>query len=524
MAQFVATAIVAGAKVFGVTLSTTGTLVTFAANVITSIGSTIAMRALQGGGGGPQAAQLSLSFNPVQPRTAMIGRFLTAGSLVTWVNGTTGENPNDKAFIFIAVADHECVGLVRAWTGAGDELTFNVATANGAGRAPISQYTRGGDEFGWITFRKGDWNQTADADLIANSGGRFTSDDRGRGVAYVKLEFLYPDDDGDRQVLFPRLQDDFFRFTFEIDGYRAYDRREDDENGGSGDQRADDTTDWALSDNAVVVGENILRGLRVEDEDDPDTTNRARDIFYGLGLTDAVLPADEAEAALNACDEAVTLKAGGTERRYRVAGQIDCSTPVEETLRGITDAMAGRLVQGVNRYFFLPGVPQTAVNVGEPILDGHRRIDAPYTCQDFTPLLEAVSEVTSSYTEPEQLYRPQDITPRTSSAAEDANGGRKSLNQPLPWVFSATQCQRVAEIRLRREQYQWREELGLGPGWIALEPGDWLERDGDTVGTRTFEVAQAGVGVGDADLLMVSAATREVSADIFDWDETVDEY
>jgi len=520
MADWIAAGITTVASWFGATLSATGTIVTWTANMIVAVGQSFLMQALMGKKAGEQGAQFQISFNATQPRTAILWDYGTAGSLVTWVNDTYDE-PNDRIFLFIALADHKCT--LRGGLCNGERKTFDVELASTTGRAPIAEYIDDDDnEFGWITFRDGDWNQDADADLIALSGGRFTANDRGRGIAYVKLEFLQPSDPDWKRELFPQGQAAFFQWFFELRGYPCYDRRLDDEAGGTGDQRADDTSEWTPSGNVAVLIENVMRGLVVEDET-ADPGDRVRDVFYGLELGDDDIPFDEQITAMNACDELVDLRGGGTESRYLAAGQIDCSQPVESVLQDLQAAMAGSIVYGVGRWYCVAGVPRTPA-YEDPILDSERRVDGVYSCADFTPLDQVVTSVTGNYTDAAQLFRQLDVPPRTSTAADEAIGGRRSINLSLPMVPSGTQAQRIMEIALRREQRQWREQIALPADYIGLEPtADWVTRTSPRYGTKTFEVQQAGLGVGDDDLLMVTLNLREIDDEVFAWDPDVDE-
>ncbi len=67
-------------------------------------------------------------------------------------------------------------------------------------------------------------------------------------------------------------------------------------------------------------------------------------MWFGVGETPQTVPYAEFEDLADHCDEAVGLKAGGTQPCYEVNGTITASDDHKKTLEGLAAAMAGRAI------------------------------------------------------------------------------------------------------------------------------------------------------------------------------------
>ena len=442
---------------------------------------------------GIRGSTLQVSLNANDPRRAIVGRVATAGALVTF---QTWGNNNEWIVLLFRVADHKCNGLVSVFWSGGE------CTVGSGGQ--ISQFYADGHDNCWVSFSNGDWNQSADSDMVAQSSGRWTGADRGRGVAYVKIKAR------NNNTAFPGGINDLFQFLFVVDGASLYDRRQDTSVGGSGTQRFDDQSTWTLSANAAVVTENLLRGIRVEDTSAP-VGSRSMDYFCGLRLTDAVLPFPDNVAAMNHCDEAVSLKAGGTEPRYTVGGVVTCDQTFETILSDFLATMGGKLMTGVGRFVILPGVTQTSVRTFQ---DSDLRLDGPYRYTQDIALDTIVNAVTGQFLDPIAVYSPQPLPPRTSTADEITDGGYKADQLDLSYVTSETQGQRVQEIHRQRGRRQKTAQITIAPENLDLEAGDWITWNSARYGwTTTFEIVQVQPKATDqeADTLMVVLDLTQVN-------------
>lgn len=452
---------------------------------------------------------LQISLDPTAPRKVAIHKTATGGSLVTW---QTWGDQNVNLILIVALADHQCQRLTGLWWNG----QYYALSLTGGGSSAISgAYVDGADHM-WVTFYDGDWNQAADAELITVSGGRWTTNDRGRGVTYVKIKAAKND------KAHPQGLSGLFQIVYEFEGAALYDRRLDTSVGGSGAQRFNDQSTWAYNanKNAALALENLWRGFRVE-----DTTaavgSRDMDTFYGLSLTDTDIPFDENVAAFNSCDESVGIKAGGTEPRYAASGILSCDQPVEAAQADLLSAMAGKALTGPRRWVILPGVARTPVR---SFTDTSFRIDAQAGYQDFKPLGQIANCITGRFSDPSQRYQAIDLPPRRVLADATADGGLKVENHDLSMVTSQSQGQRLLEIHRRRARLQKTMSGTPPPENIDLEGGDVITMvDARHSFTADFEIQDAGLGMTDSDLLKIPVQLAETATSVYDWTPATDE-
>ena len=148
--------------------------------------------------------------------------------------------------------------------------------------------------------------------------------------------------------------------------------------------------------------------------------------------------------AANVCDEAVALKAGGTEKRYRAGGTYLHSTAdadVTATILATCDGWFGQDIDGnytvqAGKYY-APTVTITADHiVGMQVSQGKRDE-------------ESTNEVIVSFTDPVFDYTEVETDPiQTHEYAVPIRSQRLSL----PWVQSNSQAQRLGKIALYKAQ------------------------------------------------------------------------
>jgi hypothetical protein len=446
---------------------------------------------------------LQVSLDPNQNRLCLVGQTATAGSLVTF---QTWGNKNEYIILLFAIADHPCEALVGLWNN-GKRLTLN-------GDGSVQEYFADNRHNLWATFYNGDWNQAADSELISVSGGRWTANERGRGVCYVKIKARYNEKaHGDGLS-------GLFQFLYEVKGARLYDRRFDSSVGGAGSQRANDQASWTWTDNAAVVLENVLRGIGAQDTSSPVAT-RQRDLIFGPGLGDIDLPFAANIVAMNTCDELVGLKAGGSEKRYRASGTFSVASTPGQVASDVLGTMAGKLTTGAGRWRILPGAAQS---IAKYITDDDVRIDVASSYTQDRPLDETVNAVYGRFADPSAYYQPISLPARLSSADELTDSGRKSTNYELSFVTSSTQGQRVQEIHRRRGRRMRAAKMALGPEHMDLEPGDWVSWTSARYGwTKVFEITPVDIKTDGDDFLAVSLALGEVDSSLYSWTPATDE-
>lgn len=424
--------------------------------------------------------QLSLKIEPDAERQVIFGKAATAGSLVYW---QLSGSKNKRLQMVIALADHECDSLdTTIWVDSRAQ-TWNSSTGEVSGYSGRLK----------VFFRSGATGQTPPASLIDNSAGRWTSNDVGASVCYAIVEATYDPD------VFPG---GIPEIVFIVNGAKLYDARKDTTAGGSGAHRWNNPATWEWSDNPAVIAYNVLRGFRPGGQ-----------LLVGMHCPAEAVRYVDFAAAANACDESVSLAAGGTEKRYRCNMLAGTSASNADVLESVMGAMAGELIETGGIYRIQAGVTQPIV---ASLTDADVIVGQPFTLDTRRPRSELVNTVLATFADPARSYASVPLPVRSSPADVTEDGGiRLPISLDLSAVTSRTQAQRIMEVERRRARRQIRVSCTLAAKWIGLEPGDWVEFTSDRRGlvAQTFEIVATSVN----EDLTVDVTLQQTDAAVDDW-------
>ena len=430
-------------------------------------------------GGSTRGQSINLTIDASPYRKFPVGEGGTGGDLVYW---QLYGNNNDNLQMVIALGDIEC-----------DSLSSTIFVNSKPQTIDESGYVSGFSSKLKITFHNGSPSQSADSAVSSASSGRWGSTEVGKHVCYAVVSCQY-----DEKV----FQSGIPQIVFVLKGAKLYDWRKDSTNGGSGSQRWNDMSTWAFSDNPIVVLYNVLRGVA------PGGVP-----LIGMRVPAAALRLADFTAAANACDETISLAAGGTEKRYRISAVFDTSMTNRDIIETILSSCAGELVESCGIYRPMVGVAQTSV---ADLTDADLIVDQPFQSDPKRPRSELTNAVYGTFADPTRSYNEVPLPNRTSSDDEAEDGGvRLPQTLDLTMVTSRTQAQRLMEIARKRARRQLVVSLTLRSRWFVLEPGDWVTFNSDRRGyvDRTFEVISVKV---QRDLTSV-VTLRETDAGIDDW-------
>lgn len=429
-----------------------------------------------------RSAHLRLAVDAEMPRTILFGEAATAGSLVYH---NTYDNNKYLELVF-ALADHECHAMTALWVD-GRTVDWDSGTGD------VTEYP---DML--VRFHAGAWTQSADSDLVANSDGRWSNSERGRGIAYVYVRMKY-----DAELYKGRQPS----FLFVVKGAKLYDWRLDSTAGGSGAHRWGQPATYEWSDNPVVAWYNYRRGL---------FTNGER--IAGMATPADAIPLADATASANACDEAVTLKGGGTEKRYRLSAVVVTAQRHRDVIRDMLATMAGEESDTGGELRILAGVGRSSVM---SVTDDDMMAETDVEWSGSHSRRELINAVFGSFRDPVQRFEMVSLVPRVSSADETTDGARQEQRFDLDYVTSETQGQRILEIYRRRARRMLTVRLTFRARMCTLEPGDWITWTSARYGwtSKTFEVVTPQVHRD----LSTELVLRETDADVYAWTPATDE-
>lgn len=403
--------------------------------------------------GGTGGASGKLQSGGAVPRSFIVGRGMTAGSLVyagTW--GNVDNTPNAFLHMVIALSDLPVKGLAEVWVN-GSKVTWDPATPSGTQRA-IPEYNDEGDRL-WIRFYDGD-QTTADAQMMSRFAGSsrpYKATRVGTGVAYV--------------VIIARVSEKVFsgfpQFKFVVDGVPLYDVRKDSAMGGSGVQVWGDPSTYSPAPaNPAVMAYNVIRGI----------TYKGKWFFGGQTVSGSQLPISSWSAAMNECDQSVALVGAGTELQYRAGGEISLDTEPADVLAELMKSCNGRLAEVGGIYKPHAGAPGTSVFA---FTDDAILSTDPQTFEPFPSLAEVINAVTGKYIEPGEGWNAKDAPPLYSVLLEQQDDGRRQVaDVSYGLVTSGTQVQRLMKSALAEARRFRQHALPMPPDAFLLEPNDFV--------------------------------------------------
>lgn len=446
-----------------------------------------------------QAQTLDLTLGE-SPREAIFGIAATGGVLLDgWNDGAK----NDYETMVIRLADHECDAVIGYYV---NDKYYDLNKQGAQDDHPDFVDPRFNSVGLWIETRNGAPNQTL-APIIAAQGvssGEFAATDKFAGMCYAVARYVISE-----KVWSAGRP----RFIWVVRGLKCYDPRLDSTvSGGSGPQRWGQPTTYAFSENARVCHYNYVRGVW-------NYAATPAQLMVGPGRSAEEAPPDLMIADANLCDEDVTLKAGGTEKRYTASAVVKADERWIDVEEHFAAAMAGQLVERGGTIGVDPGA---AKSVAFTFTDDQLLAGKEMAYQGKVGRAKLTNTVVARYVDPTQLWQQASAAMRRSQTDIDTDGEPREETVDLVFVTSETQAQRCAEVIRRKARLQPSAVVALGPKYMQLEDADWGEwtsarRFGG--GTRTFEVQ----GVNLDELGNIVVAIKEIASSVFAWNPATDE-
>lgn len=359
--------------------------------------------------------------------------------------GNDGEVPNAYLTSVYSFGDLPITDLVGLFVnGVRVTLTESGAVAQGY---PVPEYS---GNLWWKFF---DGSQSmADGYLVDKFGGdadrAWATDMVGVGVPYLITTALWSE----------TLWTGFPSFMAEFQGIKLYDPRQDTTAGGSGSQRWADPSTWAFSDNNMVIIYNIERGIYYDG---------AR--VWGGSATAAQLPYDVWAAAMDACDELVSLEAGGTEKRFRAGRRINLNERPADVIKELLIGANSRISHASDgTIYVLVGVPAEADGA---FSDADVLGTEPLGSIPFPNLDSIINGATATYREPSQAWEDKETAPYYRSDLEAEDDGRQQLEGlDLGTTFSGTQAQRIIKAVIEEGRRFKTHVVALPPEFAQFRP------------------------------------------------------
>jgi hypothetical protein len=429
--------------------------------------------------------RLQVSIDPRTPRKFVFGRTAMATDLRDQEIIGSDQSYVDR---FIVVASHTVQSIEEIW------FDDKIAWSSTGGVT--------GDSSGYLTVQT---ILEGSAGNAINISARMGSTRRYTGLAYVYLRFKLTGNT--KKVTSPFQQSLPSRMTIVGKGAKVYDPRLDSTvTGGSGSHRSDDQSTWAWNDSAsrnpALQMLWYLLGWRINDK-----------LAVGKGIPPARINLESFITAANACDETVSLAAGGTEPRYRGDGVFSEGDPTGTVLEQLKATMNAELddIDGRLRLLVL------ANDLATPIADfSEDDILDDFNWDQTTSLDDTFNILRGTYIDPStnSLYQAVDY-PEVRIDSPDGIDRIETVDLQL--VQSPSQAQRLAKQRVARMLYSGMFTATFGHRAWKVQRADVIRLSFAALGftNKLFRVVDTSVQVDG----QVPMTLREEHADIYLWDE-----
>jgi hypothetical protein len=330
-------------------------------------------------------------------------------------------------------------------------------------------------------------SQAASANLISESGGKWTSAHQGKGVAYLYVRLRWDENVWTNGI--PSIKAD-------VEGACLV---EDPRQAGS-------PTYYAYTRNPALLIRHYLKDPR-----------------YGLGCDDDEIDDDYFIAAANTCDEQVEYGSSSPstfENRYYCDGVIDTANTPQEILQELLTSCGGRLVYSGGKwrlYVAAWDAPTLSFDEGDLV--------APIKVKTRVSAREAFSAIKGVYVSPENAWVASDYPAIKSEVQRTALGlaAHRYKDHDLPFTTSPTAAQRLAKIELLKARQPITVDAVFNLSAFRFQAGDTIMLSNTRFGwtDKEFEVVEWTLAVqqdqNNNPALVIQTMLRETTSSIYDW-------
>lgn len=379
----------------------------------------------------------------------------------------TGTN-NKYLHRIIAFAGHEIDSYNKVYIN-DEEVTYDLY---GRVISP-SKYT----DYIRIKEHLGTSSQNADADLVAESDSKWTTNHRLRGIAYLYVRFKYNAD------VFPN---GIPEVTALVKGKKVYDPRD-------VGQSSSDSSTWTWSDNPALCIRDYLSQS------------------YGLNEADANIDDTMITTAANACDATDTLD---SSTWYTCNGAFTTGVTPADIIRQLLTTCVGTLSYAQGKWsLFVGDWVAPTLTLDEDNLIGGLQVQTRH------PRSEQFNTIGGVFRGEETYWQFTEYPRVTNAAFVTADGGDEILyDMPLTFTDTVGEARRLARIYLERN----RQQLIISGEWdleaFSLRVGDNVNITNSRMGwsSKAFEVISWTFGFNNEMAPVVSMSLRETASTVFD--------
>ena len=410
--------------------------------------------------GGTRGFSIAGESGPAVDHQIIYGRTRVGGARV--YDASTGTNNNFLHRILV-FAGHEIESYDEIYLN--DEVVTLDGTGNVTSPARYNGFVRIKRYFGTTT-------QTADPDLVSDTAGlavdagRWTTDHRLQGIAYLYVRFKYDPDKFPNGV--PTV-------SATIKGKKVYDTR---------------TATTAWSENPALC----LRDYLISS--------------YGLNQPTTRIEDTAVTTAANICDELVS-----GQKRYTCSGSFTTGSSPNQIISDLLTSMGGLFWYSQGKWRMKAAKYTTpTITLDENDLRSGISLSTRHSRRNN------FNKVKGTFRGSESEWQVADYPAVTDAVFLTADNNIESIvDVPLPFTSDSVTAQRLANIFLRRNREQLTFSASFGLRAFQVEVGDFVYINNTRFGwsNKPFEVTSWTFGLTDGLDLQVQMTLREISSAVF---------
>jgi hypothetical protein len=389
----------------------------------------------------PRPSQTVEYNGTVEPRRLIYGLQLVGGMNVIPAV-TTGTN-NKYLHKVLALAGHEVNAMNSVYFN--QDLVGTIGSITGTtsdGLVSTGTYANKA----WVRRYMGTATQTVDF-ILDTALSIWTSNHRGRGVAYVAVQF--ESDEKTYKTGAPEV-------TVLVQGMKVYDPRLDSTNGGAGAQRYATPSTWTYSNNPALCLANYLI-----------------DSTLGMG-EDAATRIDWAMVATAAdeCDENVTCPNGSggstTQKRYTCNAVFYATEGYQQIISAIAGCMLGTCLYSGGKWRIMAGAwYSSAFTLGDAnIISGGISVVTAYDYQ------ERYNGIRGTFLDTANNYQPNEFPAISSATYVSADGESVFKDVQFDCCTDVYEAQRAAILLVRKSRNRQSATLTCDMSAYKIRPGE----------------------------------------------------
>ena len=244
---------------------------------------------------------------------------------------------------------------------------------------------------------------------------------------------------------------------------------------------------------------------------------------FGLNCSTSEINTASYNTAANICDEDVSLKSGGTEKRYTTNGVVITSDTPESIIKSLLSAMGGMLTYSNGQFFVKAGafISPSDTLTDDDFVGSIQIVTKPSRRENF-------NAVKGQWIAEETNWQLADYPPITSTTFETEDGGERIFRElDLPFTNSNATAQRLAKLALFRSRQQIQLSGRMKLTAFKYDVGDTINITIDRFGfaSKVFEITSWSLSFESADnpALGIDVTMREIVSTVFDFTASTDE-